>query len=106
VTLLFRQLVDSTRSAQQVWRIRKAGLELFRQEVLLEKLQGYGELATGMAVALLDYNFFMPEALVASNSHPQRVQAFGEYWEDVQQYKLGDVDLPNGWQQPLPGDLK
>ena len=79
ITSLYRKIIDSTRSAIQLWSIRKAGLELVKQESLLYKLEGYGELATGLIVGLIDFNFFMPEVAVKMNSNEERVKLFGEY---------------------------
>ena len=73
-------MIDSTRSAVQVWNIRKAGLGLIKQMALLYKLEGYGELATGLLVALIDFNFFMPPTVVQMTTHQARAKEFGEHW--------------------------
>jgi hypothetical protein len=90
--------MDSTRSAMEVWRIRKSGLELIRNMVMVYKLSGYGELATGIVVGLVDFNFFMPDSVVKMINHKDKVSAFGEYWENHSAYKLGEVELQAGWE--------
>ena len=70
---------------------RGIGLELAKQYALIYKFEGYGELATGIIVGLIDFNFCMPEEVVALGNHEEKVRAFGSYWEDHRRYKIGEL---------------
>lgn len=76
LTQLLQSIIDSTRSAIQIWKIRKSGLEVIKTMVHIFKLEGYGEFATGIVVGLIDFNFFMPESVVKMTSFKEKIKSF------------------------------
>lgn len=65
--------------------------------MLLYKLEGYHELATGLIVALIEYNIFMPDEVIQNTSLDYKLKAFVQYWEEYNIYKLGEIDQRVSW---------
>ena len=96
LTQILRSIIDSTRSAVQVWKLRTVGLAIVEKIILIYKLEGYEELATGIIAALIDFNFFMPDTAVTLDNQA-RVNQFGLYWEHQNYFKLAEVQGLTGW---------
>jgi hypothetical protein len=81
----------------EIWRIRKAAQEVTKSMLQVYKLEGYGELATGIIVALLEYNIFMPEEATCLPRLEDKLHLFQKYWEHCQAYKLGETNRGSSW---------